>query len=178
MIILVRRAKMRLLEQWAHRPSEEANLFGPSFLCALIYEFVKNFVSNEKEGATLFMTTIALTTSLHRSSRERLPYSTVTSLYAWVQENEDLLVGFAHRSMNVGPYIKEGVLFGLATKVLVADDASILGLGAQRAAFPKAFVDDTTPETRSIIERTRFMGRWFAKSGTQTSIAAALGVRP
>jgi hypothetical protein len=115
---------------------------------------------------------------LHRSCRERLPYSTVTSLYAWIQDNEDLLIGFASRAQNLTPYLKESVLFGFATKTITVDDEGNLRPGKRRATFPKSFLDDTTAETKEIIDRSKFMGRWFAKSGSETSIAAALGVRP
>lgn len=169
---------MAPLELWARRPIEEANLFSPPFLCALTYEFVKNFSSDHKEYASLFLVTLGLATSLHRASRDRLPYSTVTPLYAWVQEHEELLVGFSQRASNLAPYIKEGILFGLATDTLACDSMANLQLGAKRAAFPKSFLEETTLETKAIIERTRFMGRWLSKSGSLTSIAAALGVRP
>ncbi len=169
---------MARLDPWTRRPPEEANLFGPSFLCALSHEFLRDLTKDGREGASLFLLILALSTALHRSSRERLPYSTVTSLYAWVQENEDLLIGFASRAQNLTPYLKEAILFGLATKTITVDDAGNLRPGERRATFPKSFLDDTTAETKEIIDRSKFMGRWLAKSGSETSVAAALGVRP
>ncbi|MFU0505351.1 three component ABC system middle component [Pseudaminobacter sp. NGMCC 1.201702] len=169
---------MPRLDIWARRPPEEANLFGPSFLCALSHEFLRDFIKDGRDGTSLFLLVIALSTVLHRSSRERLPYSTVTSLYAWVQDNEDLLIGFASRAQNLTPYLKEAVLFGLATKTVIINEAGNLRPGKHRATFPKSFLDDTTTETKEIIDRSKFMGRWLAKSGSETSVAAALGVRP
>lgn len=166
------------LDSWTRRPIEEANLFGPAFLCALTYEFLKEFTKDHDEGASLFLVVIAMGTSLHRSTRERLPYSTLTPLYAWVQDNEDLLIGFSSRANNIGPFMKEATMFGLATQTLqTGKDANLL-LGSKKASFPKSFIDETTPETKSIIDRSRFMGRWLSKSGSETSIAAAFGVRP
>lgn len=169
---------MEHLDRWARRPSEEANLFNPPFLCALTHEFLKEFSSHQKDGASIFMVIVALATSLHRSSRERLPYSTVTALYAWVQENEDLLIGFASRAKNIGPYVKEAIMFGLATQTLILGNGSHLLPGTTRAVFSKGFLAETTAETKAIVERSRFMGRWLAKSGSEISIAALLGVRP
>jgi hypothetical protein len=169
---------MPRLDIWTRRPPEEANLFGPSFLCALSHEFLRDFTKDGRDGASLFLLIIALSTALHRSCRERLPYSTVTSLYAWIQDNEDLLIGFASRAQNLTPYLKESVLFGFATKTITVDDEGNLRPGKRRATFPKSFLDDTTAETKEIIDRSKFMGSWFAKSGSETSIAAALGVRP
>jgi Family of unknown function (DUF6521) len=169
---------MERLEQWTRRPIEEANLFNPPFICALIHEFLKEFSNDRKNGASIFLVIIALATSLHRASRERLPYSTVTPLYAWVQENEDLLIGFASRAKNIGPYVKEAIMFGIAAGTLELGDGSLLVLGTKKATFTKRFLDETTAEMRSIVERSRFIGRWLAKSGSEISIAAVLGVRP
>jgi hypothetical protein len=169
---------MEQLEQWAKRPSEEANLFNPPFLCALTHEFLKEFSRHNKGGASIFLVVIALATSLHRNSRERLPYSTVTALYAWVQDNEDLLIGFASRAKNICPYVKEAIMFGLATQTLGLSTGSQLLPGAKKAAFSKSLLEEMTTETKAIIDRAKFMGRWLAKSGSEISIAAVLGVRP
>lgn len=102
------------LEKWQARPVEEANLFNPAFLSALIQEFLRDYVKAQACGAPLTVVLIAMTTTLHRASRERLPNRTVTPLYAWLQDNEDLLIGFAGRAKNVAPYFKEAILFGMA----------------------------------------------------------------
>jgi len=169
---------MGIPEPWRARPPEEANLFNPPFMCALAFEFLKAYTKDRDEGASLFILIIALTVALHASSRRRLPYSTVTPLYAWVQENEDLLIGLSKRSKNLTPYIREALMFGLAMKVLRVTDSSSFSLGSVRAQFPKTFIDKTTAETKEIIERIKFLGRWFAKSGSEISVSAALGVKP
>ena len=162
------------LDPWTQRPTEEANLFNPPFLCSLTYEFLKA----HGNGAPITLAVIALTTSLHRLSRERLPYSTVSSLYEWLQGNEDLLIGFAIRCRGIAPYVKEAILFGMSLEALAPGEAHDLQMGTKKALFPKTFLDATTPETKDIIDRTKFMGRWLAKSGSEVSIAAAWGVKP
>lgn len=166
------------LEQWTRRPTEEANLFNPSFLCALMHEYLKEFSKDNNEGASIFLITLALAIVLHRSSRDRLPYSTVTPIYAWIQQNEDLLVGFAPRAKNIGPYVREAAMFGLASTTLQSSKGWFFLPGEKKALFGKTFIEETTIEMKNIIERTRFVGRWMAKSGSEVSIAAALGVRP
>lgn len=163
---------------WQRRPPEEANLFNPAFLCALAHEFLKEFTKTHQAGAPLPLVVVALTTSLHRTSRKRLPHSTIRSLYEWLQENEDLLIGFATRAKNITPYLKEAILFGLALDTLHVGDAHNLLVGGKKATFPKSFIDSTTSETRSIIDRTKFMGRWLSKSGSEVSISAAWGIKP
>jgi hypothetical protein len=166
------------LDRWERRPREEANLFNPSFLCALTYEFLQDFSRGKSSGASIFLVMTAMATGLHGPTRARLPHSTVTQLYGWIQENEDLMIGFADRARNLNPYVREAVMFGLATGTIVAGEDATLVPGSSKATFSKGFLEQTTPETRTIVERTRFIGRWFAKSGSEMSIAAALGVRP
>lgn len=169
---------MEQLARWAKRPSEEANLFNPPFLCALTYEFLKEFSRHNKSGASMFIVILALATSLHRNSRDRLPHSTITALYSWVQDNEDLLIGFASRAKNITPYVKEAIMSGLAAQTLELGQGSNLLPGSKRAIFSKSLLEEMTAETKVIVERAKFMGRWLAKSGSEVSIAAMLGVRP
>jgi hypothetical protein len=169
---------MAMLEPWRMRPPEEANLFNPPFICALSFEFLKSYSKDREDGASLFIIIVALTIALHAPSRQRLPYSTVTPLYAWVQENEDLLIGLATRAKNLTPYIREAVRFGMGVNAIRVTDSSNLGVGTVKGHFPKIFSDQTTSETQDIIERSRFLGRWLAKSGSEISISAALGVKP
>ena len=101
------------VNSWVHRPMEEANLFNPAFVGSLIYEFVKVYQKSKSEGAPLTYVPISLSLSLHRPSRARLPRSTVTSLYQWVQNNEDVLVDFHTRLMGLLPYVREAVQFSM-----------------------------------------------------------------
>ncbi|MEK7801912.1 MAG: three component ABC system middle component [Pseudomonadota bacterium] len=169
---------MASLEKWQDRPIEEANLFNPAFVCALVHEFLKDYVKAQAGGAPITVVVIAMTATLHRASRERLPNRTVTPLYAWIQDNEDLLIGFASRAKNIVPYVKEGILFGMATETVAVGKGLNLLPGAKKATFPKPFIDKTTAEMRSIIDRAKFMGRWLSNSGSEISVAAAWGVKP
>lgn len=169
---------MGSLEKWHNRPIEEANLFNPAFMCALLHEFLKDYVKAQPDGAPMTVVVIAMTATLHRTSRERLPNRTVTPLYAWLQENENLLIGFASRAKNIAPYVKEAILFGIATETLTVGNGHNLLPGASKATFSKSFVDTTTSEMKSIIDRAKFMGRWLSNSGSEISVTAAWGVKP
>ena len=169
---------MARLDPWERRPTEEANLFNPAFLCALVYEFLKEFTKTNTNVAPITITVIALSTSLHRASRERLPHSTISPLYSWLQVNEDLLIDFATRSKNISPYAKEAILFGVASKAIQLGEGHCLFPGTAKANFPKSFLDETTAETKAIVDRIKFLARWFSKSGSEISILAAWGVKP
>lgn len=169
---------MPSLVAWNNRTPEEARLFNPAFLGSLSYEFVKAFGSKQDGSAPITLAAVALAISLHAGTRRRLPYSIITSLYEWLQNNEDLLIGFPERTTGLVPYVQEATIFAIAKNVISIKEGHHLQLGEKKAHFPKGFVDDTTVETRDIIDRTKFVGRWFAKSGSESSILAAWGVRP
>ncbi|MDF2374483.1 MAG: DUF6521 family protein, partial [Rhizobiaceae bacterium] len=121
---------------------------------------------------------LGLSVVLHGPTRNSLPYSTVTSLYEWLQDNEDVLIGLTARVRGLRPYFKEALRFGLRKNTLVLNDGHNLEVGHFKAHFPASFVRDTTAETREIIDRNKFMARWFAKSGSEASVIAAWGLRP
>lgn len=169
---------MTALDAWEHRPTEEANLFNPAFVGSLIYEFIKAYQKSRFEGAPLTYVPIALAISLHRPTRARLPGRTVTSLYEWVQDNEDVLVGFHARVMGLLPYIREAIQFSMHKDTIRMGQGHFIQLGDAKAHFPTKYVNEATPDVAEAIKRTQFVARWFLKSGSESSILTCWGVRP
>jgi hypothetical protein len=167
-----------MLEIWRKRPPEEANLFNPAFLGSLTHELSKEYAKQKGSGLPLTYAALGLSVVLHGPTRDRLPYSTVTSLYEWLQNNEDVLIGLAGRVRGLHPYLKEALRFGFCKKTLLLGDGHRLIVGNTKAHFPIGFVRDTTAETRDILDRNKFMARWFAKSGSEATVIAAWGLRP
>lgn len=167
-----------MIQHWNQRPTEEANLFNPAFLAALVYEFVKAYEPEEDGGSSVFLVLLALAMTLHGNTRDRLPATTGSNLYNWVMDNQDLQIGFAERAQNLWPYVREALLFGVAHQRLNVGGGHNLTLGKQKATFTKSFLDEATYEVRGIVESCRLLGRWFTKSGSESAIAAALGVKP
>ncbi len=168
---------MKKLEAWENRPPEEANLYNPAFLGSLIFEFVKAFDKEKPNQTPMTLIPVALSIVLFAKSRKRLPNSTVTSFYDWVQRNEDLLIGFAKRTADFVPNFKEGLRFAILGKAISIGEEHYLILGLQRVHFPQSFIKDTSAEVKDIINKTKFVSRWLVKSGSETSILSACGVR-
>ena len=166
-----------MLKPWQHRPPEEANLFNPAFVGSLIYEFSKEHKKHKYKAAPLEFIPLFLAIVLHAPTRHRLPYSTVTSMYEWLQENEDIKIGFSDRSIGILPYAKEALRFGVSKNTLFMGEGHGIDVGNVKAHFPALFVQETSPETKEIIDRTKFLARWFAKSGSEASIIGAWGIR-
>lgn len=169
---------MAALEPWEQRPPEEAYLFNPAFLGSLVFEFTKEYEKSRPGGVPLTLVPIALTVALHRQTRSKLPSSTVSSLYGWMQEHEDTLIGFVERVCGLMPYLREALLFALQHKTLCFGEGHLVLRGNQKAHFSAAFMRDTTAEIKETIDQAKFMARWFAKSGSESSILACWGMRP
>ena len=166
------------LDFWKLRPEEETNLFNPAFIGSLIYELTKEFQKGKADGVPLTYVPIALGISLHRPTRERLPYSTITSLYKWVQDNEDLLIGFHERVTGLLPYIREAIRFAMQQQAIRFGEGHFVQIGEAKVHFPAPFLKSTTCEVSDVIKRTQFIARWFLNSGSEASILACWGMRP
>jgi len=169
---------MAAIEPWEKRPPEEAYLFNPAFLGSLVAEFAREFERSKGTGVPLTYIPIALAVTLHRRTRSSLPSSTVSSLYGWMQEHEDSLIGFSERVQGLTPYIREALIFSLCHNGLRFGEGHLVLSGEQRVHFTAGFMRETTAEVTEAINRTKFVARWFAKSGSESSILACWGLRP
>ncbi|PWE49071.1 hypothetical protein DEM26_14515 [Thioclava sp. NG1] len=167
-----------MIEPWQRRAPEEANLFNPAFMGALACEYAKEHIRQRDESAPLTYLLIAYAIVLHAPTRLRLPKTTITSLLAWSQENEDLLVGFPSRQSGVRPYALEGIRFAIGASALELADGHALRPGSRKVTFGAAFRRTATAETTEVIERMKFAARWFAKSGSEATVLSAWRCRP
>lgn len=166
------------LASWNQRPVEEANLFNPAFCGALSYEFVRDFEKAKDTGAPYPLLPVALTLSLHPNTRRKLPTTTVTSLYDWAQKNPECLVGLAERVQSVLPYVREGISFAVSYGALRFTEGFDIHQGTKKCSFTPTFLEQSTQEINETVKVTRFIARWFAKSGSTSSILACWGIRP
>jgi hypothetical protein len=75
---------------------------------------------------------------LHKGTRESLPRDTRTTLLAWLEEHQAILIDFALRVRSVLPYTREAILFVTMREALRFADGGLLEVGAGR-------VGSTTP---------------------------------
>lgn len=158
---------------WKRRTPEEANHFNPAFLGALQFEFVKIHSKKHIEGTPITLAPLALAIVLHKPTRAALPGRTITSLYEWLLENEKVLVGLSNRVANIRPVSNEALRFLFCQNCLTFSQGHRVVLGKKKAHFPASFIEETTSEVRDIVDRMKFVARWFAKSGSESSILAS-----
>lgn len=169
---------MSSLSSWQQRPPEIANLFNPAFIAALIYEFVKEYEKSNSEGAPYPYIPIVITLALHPTTRRKLPSSTVSALYEWVQNNNECLVGLHERSKNFHPYAQEALRFAMLHNAVKFDEGYFLKTDDKKASFTPSFIRESTQEVADIVKTTKFLARWFVKSGSTSSVMSCWGVMP
>lgn len=165
-------------EYWLAHAREESFLFNPAFLGSLLTDFVREFSKAKGTPCPVTLAFIAVGVSLHRQTRQKLPGTTVTALYEWLQDHQDVLVDLSRRVRGLSPFLREALIFTLHQNTLRFDAGHGLATGAKKGHFTPSVLKASTVEMADIVERTRFLARWFAKSGSEASILAAWGLRP
>lgn len=166
------------LSNWQLRAPEEANLFNPAFCGALLFEFITEYEKAKRQPVPYPLPFCALTVALHPTTREELPNSTITSLYAWLENHPEALIGFADRAKNLSPLIKEALRFAMDRNVIDTNEGGDLATGTHRASFSRSIMDTVTHDARECVRATRMLGRWFPRAGTTATILSGWGLRP
>ena len=166
------------MRPWPERVIEEARLFNPAFGAVLLAEAADNFSKKAKHPLPFAVAFLVLPIVLHESTRIALPNSTLTTLLPWVQDNREHLVDFAFRVKQLRDISRESVLFALQHDILALNDSGALNVGSARKSITPVRTPLFTDEAREYVERSAFIGRWFATTGTTANIFSAWGVTP
>lgn len=166
------------MSRWSVRPREVANLFNPSFCSLLLWGAANEYqLAKEPAGFPLIISFLVPPLTLHRPTRESLPNGITTSLPIWISEHADLLPGLADRTRDLVPFTREALLFGsLQNLFRIERHGEILPVPKIRSF--NRYSEETTEEVRECLRKARFLGRWFARSGSPSTILALLGLQP
>lgn len=155
--------------------SETSSLFNPAF-CALLLN--KACVAYETKAAADMPVTFAfivLPSALHLPTRQALPATTASSMWAWLRSNPVLLMDFADRVRTFRPFTGAALTYGLRHAVLTGSLGSIAAgnIGRRpRTLFP-------TEDWMDCISAAEFLGRWLgASDADEATTLAHWGVRP
>ncbi len=166
------------LAPWTQRTPEEANLFNPALLGLLATEFVREFSKAKGDACPYVLPFCAMPISLHAKTRASLPSTTLTSLYTWRERNPGTLVGYAERATSLRPALQEAIRFCIDRQALEISPDGGLQLSKTTVSAAKKYEATLTHDAQACITAARLLGRWFAKSGTTSTILAAWGLKP
>jgi hypothetical protein len=157
---------------WTDRPQVVAAMLNPALIASVLASTAANY---HREADQAFPWTLSFITAplvLHRGTRQALPTSTRTHLVAWISRNPRIRAGFPPRAQGLVEFVREGIRFGLAQRVLTLEEGRLTG----QTRRPRSFV--IPDELDDILRNARFVGRWFAKIDNTATVFAVLGVAP
>ncbi len=133
------------------------------------------FTEQSQNGMPYPLIFLLLPIVLHKNTRETLPKSLATKMHPWLQQNEEVKIGFSDRCAAITGYTREAILFGVAGTLFRF--SSDLTLQAPPLRLPPlAWPRDSEPVI--CRQRARFVGKWLATAGDVTTIFATWGILP
>jgi hypothetical protein len=117
---------------------------------------------------------LVLPVVLPRDTRQLLPHTIATQMHVWLQRTPQVRVGFGERARDMVPFTREALLFGFRLGALQLNGARLMtGLHP-----PMEPTWASASEPRDCYKRAYFIGRWFARAGSASTIYVMWGVRP
>lgn len=155
--------------------SETGALFNPAFCAVLLNKACASYEAKAGAAMPVSLAFILLPSALHLPTREALPPSTASSMWAWIRNNPLLFIDFPDRVRAFRPFTGSGIAYGLQHSVLTGSLGSIAAgeIGRRpRTLFP-------TEDWTYCLKAADFLGRWFgASEADEPTILAHWGVRP
>ncbi len=162
------------MKAWDQRPEEVANLLNPVFCALLIRFFVDGYAKEGGKEVDPSLCFLALPLALHRDTRQALPGRTSTTLHSWVEQHQELRVGFSRRCRGLVPITKEAITYGSSASLIRVNESGSLCVGEAKLPGKRG----KTEEIVACEKASFFVGRWFSLAGTPERIYSLCGVRP
>jgi hypothetical protein len=160
---------------WRDRPVEGRALHNPAFVALVLVSGARGFHSETQGGLPYPLAFLLVPIVVHGRSRDELPRTVRTSLAAWLADHVYLRETFPLRVRALAPAIREGVAMSLTAGCLEIGLGGVL-IPTERA--PATAGARQTSQTKAILDRAGFVGRWLGRAGSPATVFALWGVRP
>jgi hypothetical protein len=162
---------------WSQRSREERALLNPGFCVNLLWHAARGYASVDDTGLPFEEAFLVLPFVLHRETREALPRDTRTSLAVWLNDNPLARSRIASRAQLLVPFTKEGLTFGGVHGVIRIEEGRLYSEEACKEVVNRS-LRASSDEVLGCTNRAEFIGRWFAKTGSASTVLALIGVQP
>ena len=162
------------MRQWTERPTEVAHLFNPAFCATVLAYAGRGFNAEASAGLPWLLTFIVVPLILHKATRKVSPTMKTTKFHSWIERNPSIRVGFPERARSMVPHVREAIIFGVSTGVLVCDACGNVFAGPR---LPKKETNTDSREVRECFRRARTLGAVLANGGAEHTVLAMLGVQ-
>jgi hypothetical protein len=163
------------MQSWTQRPTEVAHLLNPAFCALVLVHAVRGFVEEANAGLPYPLIFLILPIVLHKATREALPNSVATKMHPWMENHQQVQVGFADRCASIIEHTREAMIFAVARNLLQVTPDARIAAPSQRLRQPSW---PAKSEPAVCLEKARFIGRWIARAGQPATLYAMWGIRP
>lgn len=160
------------LSSWDLRSPAVATMLNPALIAAILTSAAERYESVSAKGMPWELAFIITPLVLHRGSRETLPSTRRAHIPKWVGDNPLLLSGFPERAHAMVPHVREGVRYAVNQQTISIDNGRFFG------SLPATKRPPADGDIQSIVHAAGFLGGWFTKSESTSTIYAMFGVTP
>ncbi|NOS73763.1 MAG: hypothetical protein HOP36_04310 [Methyloglobulus sp.] len=162
------------MKRWDQRPFEVRNLFNPAFCALVLFRALQGYEEENPDGMPFSLVLLVLPLCLHKDSREVISASPRSYLLKTVENNPQILVGFADHTTNLLPFAFEALGLAMQLGCFVVTKDGALRTIPNRVRKTVA----GTAESVTCQRVARIVGKEFARIADRVTIYTTFGIRP
>ncbi|RYY46939.1 MAG: hypothetical protein EOO06_13435 [Chitinophagaceae bacterium] len=160
---------------WANRNPIVANLFNPAFCGEVIRVAANGFTSQSNNDFPFAFSFLILPILLHKETRDSMPRTTRSYLFAWVEENDGLFYDFGKRTQGMVRFTREALSFSLMYRRIYITENGCIKANASKM---KLRGKDGYEEYDEILRKADMLGKWLGKTNDVKSIYSFFRITP
>lgn len=157
---------------WRDRPELERTALNPALVAKVLHEAAIGYNAEAGQGLPYYLTFLVVPAVFHAPTRKALPDRVTSSLASWLGDHPVLRQDAAPLANGFAPYAREGLQLALSTGMLVLDGAEMRPRGG-RTSVPRSDL----PELHRLLKAGRFVGRWYGRVNSPSTVFALWGVQ-
>lgn len=162
------------MKPWDQRPFEVRTLFNPAFCGLVLHRALTAYNEEKSQGMPFSLSLLVLPLCLHKDSREIIASNPRSYLLKTIENNQQIIVGFASRVTQMLPYTFEG--FGLLMEkgcLVIMEDGCM-------KTIPKTVRKTITGTDENVAcqKVARIVGKEFARIADRATVYTTFGIRP
>ena len=157
-------------------PQQElTSFFNPAFVALNIYALAEGYVKNNDKGIPLPLIYIAIPLSIHARTRSLLPATAAKKFHAWIQENQEILIGFGQRAAAMKQRVDQGLMVAHSAGLTeITSASSIIPIKKPRGTKSVLNYGDL----KECFVAANRIGQMLSKIPDQSFVYYLLGIRP
>lgn len=163
------------MKLWGDRPVEVGHLLNPAFCGEIIRRSIREYQKHSEEKFEFPLIYLILPITLHRGTRAHINPRSRSKMHVWLQENQEVRIGFSERAKQLTPITNESIQFLLHQNALEIGSYGDVIVPPYRRKRIDGYNSD---EIADIFKKAEKVGKWFSSAGTTATIYTMWGVKP